>query len=107
MTIPATPRFTSDREKKSYEAGMRIVRQKLSLTGKPTTEERATRQLAAGHRIIVGKIGAAAAFKSYGISLPKPISRPASPLPPMAKRDTGKTFSAVRLHRFGCAGMFA
>ena len=83
--------------------------QGISVSGKPTTEERAARQLVAGHRVIVGKIGAAAAFKSYGISLPKPISTPkATPASPLPKRmATSKTFSAVRLHRFSAGGMFS
>ena len=107
MTIP-TPRFTSELEKKSYESGMRIVNQKLSMSGKPTAGERASRQLAAGHRIIVGKIGAAAAFKSYGISLPKPISRPvAKAAQPTANKTTIKCLSVKRLHRYGAGGLFA
>ena len=66
-TALPTIRFSSDLERKNYEAGLELARRRLAGHHIETVAERSARTIREGHAEIVRRFGAASALKHFGI----------------------------------------
>ena len=101
----ATIHFNSQAERKTFAAGLQIVREKLAGHHKLTAAELAADSIARGRAIIAKRLGAAAHKKYFGTLPASPPVKPAAP----ARRNYAQPEQPQRtFHRFKTGrGLFA